>query len=190
MPKLFIFDLDDTLAHLWVDWNGAVKREILDYAASDGLALNPEDGIVDVAEKASNTPERKRAVDAIFSKYEGKCIDGMDYFVYAQVPEMLRELRRRGHRVAVASNNTLKTIQAVVEGGEFGVDAIRGRDTVKRAKPNPEMIFSLMDELRSGREDVVFVGDSATDIGAGKAAEVRTIIVRPGEIDLKKVLGI
>jgi len=67
---------------------------------------------------------------------------------------------------------------------------MRGRDSVKKAKPHPDMIFSIMDELGFGREDVIFVGDSFTDIGAGKAAEVRTIIIKPGEIDLRKVLGI
>lgn len=190
MPKLFIFDLDDTLAHLWIDWEGVVKREILEYASREGLKLDPASGIVEVAENASNTQARKRVVDAIFAKYEEICISGRDYFVYAQVSEMLRELRRRGHKVAIASNNTLKTIQAIVEAGGFVVDAIRGRDTGKRAKPNPEMIFSLMDELKFAREDVIFVGDSKTDMEAGKAAEVRTIIVKPGEIDLRKVLGI
>lgn len=190
MPKLFIFDLDDTLLHLWIDWNGAVKEEILEYVNGDGMKLNPSENIVYVAEKASNTPERKKAVDDIFWEYESVCLENSDFSIYAQASGILKELRKRGHKVAIASNNTIRLIQGVAERAGFEVDAIRGRDSVKKAKPHPDMIFDLMDELGFGREDVIFVGDSFTDVGAGKAAEVRTIIVKPGEIDLKKVLGI
>jgi len=190
MPKLFIFDLDDTLAHLWIDWNGAVKKEILEYANREGMKLDPSEGIVNVAEKASNTPERKKIVDSIFWKYERACLENSEFSVYAQSSGILRELRKRGHKVAIASNNTIRLIQEVAEKAGFEVDAMRGRDSVKKAKPHPDMIFSLMDELGFGREDTIFVGDSLTDVWAGKAAEVRTIIVKPGEIDLRKVLGI
>lgn len=190
MGKLFIFDLDDTLAHLWIDWHKAVKKEILEYAKGNGMELDPKEHIVFVAEKASNTPVRKKEVDSIFWKYESACLKNSEFSIYAQSSEILKELRKRGHKVAIASNNTVRLIQGVVEVAGFEVDAIRGRDSVKRAKPHPDMIFSLMDELDFGREDVVFVGDSFTDRGAGKAAEVRTIIVKPGEINLKKVLGI
>lgn len=190
MPKLFIFDLDDTLLHLWIDWNISVKNDILEYMKGDGLELDPKEHIVYVAENASNTPERKKAVDDIFWEYESVCLENSDYNIYAPVKEMFRELRKRGHKVAIASNNTTRLIQGVVEGAGFEVDAIRGRDSVRKSKPHPDMIFSLMDELGFERADVIFVGDSFTDVGAGKAAEVRTIIVKPGEIDLRKVLGI
>lgn len=188
MGKLFIFDLDDTLLHLWIDWNGAVKKEILE--SVDGLKLDPSEHIVYMAEKASNNPERKKIVDNIFWEYESVCLENSEYSIYAQSAGILRELRKRGHKVAIASNNTVRLIQGVVEKAGFEVDAMRGRDSVKKAKPSPEMIFSIMDELGFGREDVIFVGDSFTDVGAGKAAEVRTIIIKPGEIDLRKVLGI
>lgn len=190
MPKLFIFDLDDTLGHLWIDWHVSVKNEVLKYAEKEGLSLDPSEHIVLVAEKASNTPERKKKVDSIFWKYESKCLRNHDFSIYAQCREMLQELRKRGHKVGVASNNTLRLIQGVLEGGELQVDAIRGRDTVKRPKPHPDMIFGIMDELKAGREDVVFVGDSFTDEGAGKAAEVHTLIFEPGTVSLRKVLGI
>jgi phosphoglycolate phosphatase len=190
MPKLFVFDLDDTLLHLWIDWNGAVKKEVLEYAEKEGLKLDPSEGMVYVSEKASNTAERKKAVDGIFWKYESACLGKYEYSVYAQAGGILRELRKRGHKVAIASNNTLQLIQGVLESSGIEVDAIRGRDTVKKAKPHPDMLFSIMDELRFTREDTIMVGDSFTDEGAGKAAEVRTIIVKPGEIDLRKVLGI
>ena len=188
MPKLFIFDLDDTLLHLWIDWNGAVKKEVL--GSVDGVKLDPSEHIVYVAEKASNTSERKKAVDNIFWEYESVCLENSEFSIYAQSSGILKELRKRGHKVAIASNNTIRLIQGVAEKAGFEVDAIRGRDSVKKAKPHPEMIFSLMDELGFDREDVIFVGDSFTDVGAGKAAEVRTIIVKPGELDLRKVLGI
>ncbi|MFA5411946.1 MAG: HAD family hydrolase [Candidatus Micrarchaeia archaeon] len=190
MPKLFIFDLDDTLLHLWIDWEGAVKKEVLEYAEKEGLKLDPSEGIVHVAEKASNTAERKKAVDGIFWKYEGACLGNSRYSVYAQAREILVELRKRGHKVAIASNNTLQLIQGALEAAGIEADAIRGRDTVKKPKPHPDMLFSIMDELRFTREDTIMIGDSFTDSGAGKAAEVRVIIVKPGEIDLKKVLGI
>jgi HAD superfamily hydrolase (TIGR01549 family) len=190
MPKVFIFDFDDTLAHLWIDWHISVKREVLDFGIKEGLEPDPQKHIALIANEVSDTPGRKKKVDRIFRKYELECFRDSAYYVYAPVNEMLKELRRRGHKTAVASNNMLKTLQEISEVAGFELDAIRGRDTVKKAKPHPDMVFSIMDELKVGREDVIFVGDSFWDEEAGKNAEVRTLIFRPGTVSLRKVLGI
>ncbi|MEW5996425.1 MAG: HAD-IA family hydrolase [Candidatus Micrarchaeota archaeon] len=187
MPKLFIFDLDDTLAHLWIDWD-VVKQEVLEYGLKEGLELDPKTHIALLANQVSDTLGRKKVVDGIFWKYEKECLDNSEYLIYAQAREILKELKKRGHKVGIASNNNVPLIQGIAEKAGFEVDAIRGRNVVQKAKPHPDMIFSLMDELGFGREDVVFIGDSFWDRGAGESAEVKTVIVKPGELDLRKVL--
>jgi len=43
-------------------------------------------------------------------------------------------------------------------------------DDVKRAKPNPEIVFKACDELGVSPKSVVLVGDTESDVKAGRAA--------------------
>ncbi len=91
--------------------------------------------------------------------------------------EILKELKAQGYRIGVVSS---KLNEGVVYGAKlFKMDAyfdvIIGLDDVKDAKPSPEGIFKACDLMNVPRSDVIYVGDSVSDIKAGKNANAFTI---------------
>ncbi len=56
-----------------------------------------------------------------------------------------------------------------------------GIDAVTRAKPDPEMVNLALHKIRRKPSECVMIGDSPTDIMAGKAAGTHTIAIATGD---------
>jgi phosphoglycolate phosphatase-like HAD superfamily hydrolase len=71
---------------------------------------------------------------------------------------------------------------------EFGlldsIEVVYAGDDVERQKPDPEAVLKILNDLghQSG-ETGAFIGDSAADVIAGRAAGLRTIAVSWGSPD-------
>lgn len=90
----------------------------------------------------------------------------------------LRALRRAGVRLAIVTNQgkrEVRTAQRVL--GFSGFDAVITVDDVRAPKPSPEGLLKALREMRVAPREALFVGDSATDVRAGKRAGVRTLIL-------------
>lgn len=91
--------------------------------------------------------------------------------------EVLSELRRRGYLIAIV---TSKTRELALRGLRLcGIDglfhsAVFLEDTEVH-KPHPEPILAALKTLNTPPGSAVYVGDSAHDIVAGRAAGVRTV---------------
>jgi len=187
---LFIFDFDGTLIDLDIDW-GRVQEEVLEYAEKAGA--DPGDTskhLVTIANKVSDTPERKEAVNAIFRRHEQECVDKGAYKIFPGVKETLEKLREMGHKTAIASNNTEETLRQVSQKENLAVDAVRGRDSQFLPKPYPDMLLSLMEEFGEARETTFFTGDNFWDTESGKAAGIRTFLIKPGTLNISLFHGI
>lgn len=67
-------------------------------------------------------------------------------------------------------------------------DVIICSDDVDEIKPDPEPILKACEGLGVGPENVVFVGDTDNDVGAGRAAGVRVVgIGTPGDREIENV---
>lgn len=186
---LFIFDFDSTLAELrGIPWDTTVKEEVYRYGKSEGMELDRSMHIVPLSNLVGDTPERKKKVDAIFRKYEGRCIQKKKYVVYASTVPTLAALRKMGHKVAICSNNNTISIREVVEAGHIPVDAVKGRDSVLHPKPSPDMLLSLMKEFKMPKNKTFMTGDGFWDKEAGEAAGVKTLIIKPGHLNLEELL--
>ncbi len=141
--------------------------------------------IVPLSNLVANTPERKAHIDSIFRKYEKESILKKNYVVYPSTVPALSELRKMGHKVAIASNNNTISIREVVEAGKIPADAIKGRDSVFHPKPYPDMLLSLMEEFGMPRGNTFMTGDGFWDKEAGEAAGVKTFIIKPGKLSIK-----
>ena len=180
---LFIFDFDSTLAELNVDWS-RVKKEVLEYAEAIGAKTDPSLHLVNISNDLSGNEETKKEVDRIFRKHESRATKAGDFLVYPSTVPTLNALREKGHKTAIASNNTEETIREVVEAGGLPVDAVRGRNSVFRPKPFPDMLDSLMEEFHTPRQETFMTGDNFWDEGSGKAAGVKTFIIKPGTLNI------
>ena len=97
--------------------------------------------------------------------------------LYGGVAQTLELLARNGYRMAVISNKHEKLCRKLLEllGVEKYFADILGADSLPFRKPSPEPLLKIMADLGFSSTETIMVGDSINDMGAGKAAGVRTI---------------
>jgi histidinol-phosphate phosphatase family protein len=114
--------------------------------------------------------------------------------------EAIGQLTRAGHRIVVCTNQAaiargllaIETVEDIhrrmiaeiaIAGGKiekvYYCPHGKDEDCACR-KPKPGMLLRARDELGIDLHDAIFVGDSITDVHAGQAAGVRTILVLTG----------
>lgn len=91
------------------------------------------------------------------------------------VPELLRELQSRGHRLAVATGKSRRGLDEALD--QVGLrDLFEATRTAEEtaSKPHPQMLHELMDELGTPAHATLMVGDTTHDLqlalNAGTAA--------------------
>lgn len=98
--------------------------------------------------------------------------------------------RLEGKMLSVAT--TKHTKQAVKILTHLGIadrfDIIIGSDKVSKPKPDPEMLLRIIDELGVENCTTLMIGDSESDILAGRCAGTRTCLVTYGYGDKEKTL--
>jgi phosphoglycolate phosphatase len=98
---------------------------------------------------------------------------------YPGVPELLATLRGRGYALAVATTKRTPMARSFVEALGLGalLDHVQGTDGFPH-KPAPDVIHRALSAL--GTRGVWMVGDTVTDIQAGRAAGLKTYAVTWG----------
>ena len=99
---------------------------------------------------------------------------------YEGIEELLASLKAQGHRLAVVSNKYQAATEKIVTHFFPGVfDVILGeREGVER-KPNPQIVFDILDRFAEGIRTanaeelrILYIGDSLVDFETAKNAEV------------------
>lgn len=173
MKKLVIFDLDGTLLNTIADLgnstNFALKK--LGYPIHDipSYRFRVGNGINKLFERALPEEERTEAnilnVRKLFMEYYNEhCTDHT--YPYPGIPSLLNSLQERGVLVAVASNKYQEASSKLIchYFGHIPFVAVFGqRDGVER-KPNPAVVFEIMNVAGVGADEVLYVGDSGVDM--------------------------
>jgi D-glycero-D-manno-heptose 1,7-bisphosphate phosphatase len=114
--------------------------------------------------------------------------------------EAIAKLTQAGHRIVVCTNQagiargriSLETVEDIHRRMLAGIAEMGGciekvyycphhkDEHCPCRKPRPGLLLRARDELGLDMRDAVFVGDSMTDIGAGLAAGIRTVLVLTG----------
>lgn len=95
--------------------------------------------------------------------------------------DVMEELRGRGHQLAVATGKGRPGLERVLGGlglSEF-FDATRCADETS-SKPDPHMLFELLEEMNAAASDSLMIGDSEFDLMMANAASVAGIGVSYG----------
>lgn len=102
--------------------------------------------------------------------------------VFPHVTQTLRELRRRGFTLSIASSRSNRSLMDFVRtfGFDKEISLVLGADNVKKAKPDPEPVLLTLKELGFGAGETLVVGDMPYDILMGKRAGARTCGVTYG----------
>ncbi len=97
------------------------------------------------------------------------------------VDELLTRIAGSGAQLAVATGKTRRGLNRALEATGLGprFDATRCADET-HSKPNPTMLFELMDELSVAPERVVMIGDTSHDLNMAGNAGVHGVGVTYG----------
>lgn len=97
---------------------------------------------------------------------------------YAGVLDMLKELRLKGIQTAVVSNKFDAAVKELCKKyfGDLIQIAIGENEAAGvRKKPAPDSVFKAITDLKLSIENVVYVGDSETDVQTSKNADIHCI---------------
>jgi len=184
MYKLFVFDLDGTLANtldsIAYFANCALEKFNLDKIETEKYKLLVGNGALELVRSMMKTVGADSALFDDLSKYYIKTYD--ENFLYKTKPyegicELLKRLKDKKIKLAVLSNKPHQTTYKVVQAlfGEDFFDICRGNMENVPRKPNPAALFEIMEILDVSPSECIYVGDTSVDILTGKNANVFTV---------------
>lgn len=189
MKKLVIFDLDgtllDTIADLAESANYALKQ--LDYPTHpvDAIRTFVGNGINKLLERAlpahEQTEENIMRMRSHFVPYYD--IHNADLSTpYPGIVSLLEDLQAKGILIAVASNKyqkaTVKLVKQYFPNIDF-VEILGQREGIN-VKPDPSIVFDILQKADVSKEDVLYVGDSGVDMQTAINAGVDAVGVTWG----------
>lgn len=182
--SLAIFDLDGTL----VDAYPAICRSVnftlgtLGYPSRGDRVIRRAVGWGD--KNLLRPFVKARELDAalaVYRRYHAKAL-ARDTRLLPGARKVLAALKRRGYKLAVASNRPTRFSRIIIEhcgiGGYF--DHVLCGDKVARGKPDPMLLRVIMARLKVLPARAVYIGDMFLDIQAARRAGTAAIAVATG----------
>ena len=188
MQKIVIFDMDGTLIDSKKDITLSINTVRKWHYNLEPLS---EEFIVDAINKeVRNLPELfygtqeyvKEDMIAFEAHYAKQCIQNP--YLYEGIEEMLRRLKEHNVKLSVATNAPTHFAKLMLD--SLGVlelfDMIIGADKVSSSKPNPEMLFKILDsyEYDALRDSAWMVGDNSKDMLSASNAKIKGLFATWG----------
>ena len=198
MPKkAVIFDLDGTLLNTYEDLanavNFALEQNGLPTHMAEKYKIFAGNGTDMMITRALPLDKRnEEMLDKVrklyfeyYNAHSGECTKPYDGII-----DMLSELKSRGFKLAVVSNKIDFMTRAVVKEyfGDTMFDFVTGQCDGIIPKPDPSMVYKVMEQFGVTADECIFVGDSGVDAETGKNANMFTVGVLWGFRDKKELL--
>ena len=175
MYEHVIFDLDGTLLNTIDDLadtgNHVCTLHGWPTHTVDAFKLMVGNGIPKLVERFAPQGTSQEMLDQAYQEF-------MDWYgvhkedktaPYAGMPEVAKALREAGVSIAVLSNKADVMAGPVVEHYYPGIfPVVQGALPGLPTKPDPTLLYKLMERLGATQEDTLFVGDSNVDIRTAK----------------------
>lgn len=196
------FDLDGVLVQTdnlhYLAWKGLADRLGIPFDRAQGdrcrgisrmesleIVLEHTDHIYSAEEKERFAQEKNEAYRAMLARLSPSDLP-------ADVLPTLRELRRRGYRLALASGSKNAGLILARTGLGRYLDAAADGRCITRSKPDPEIFLTAAQMLGLPPERCAAVDDAVAGIQAGRAAGMVTVAIgdsaahRAGDYDLER----
>lgn len=196
------FDLDGVLVQTdnlhYLAWKGLADRLGIPFDRAQGdrcrgisrmesleIVLEHTDHIYSAEEKERFAQEKNEAYRAMLARLSPSDLP-------ADVLPTLRELRRRGYRLALASGSKNAGLILARTGLGRYLDAAADGRCITRSKPDPEIFLTAAKMLDLPPERCAAVDDAVAGIQAGRAAGMVTVAIgdsaahRAGDYDLER----
>ena len=185
MYSTYIFDLDGTLLStlndLAASCNYALRTNNMPERTIDEVRRFVGNGVKKLMERAIPDGLRNPDFDKTYSDFRHHYMEhNLDTTKpYDGVMDLLRELHRRGKKVAVVSNKFYAATQELCRhffGSELVPVAIGEREDIRK-KPAPDTVIEAMRQLGVTAEGAVYIGDSDVDIETARNSGMPCISV-------------
>ena len=181
---LLIFDMDGTI----LDSGTAIVNTINHVREALGFEkLEKEYTLEKVNDPSINAAKFFYGTDdftiqqkELFEKhYNANCLNNLE--LYDGMAKLIDDLSQE-FTLTVATNANSVFARKMLDHLEVGkyFDTILGFDSVKKAKPHPEMVYKILDTHNIQKERTQLIGDSHKDIMAANNAGIASILVNWG----------
>ncbi len=187
MKKLVIFDLDGTLLNTIADLGNACNYALRMMGYSEHALSTYNymvgNGVRKLIQRAEPDADEE-TIDkllAIFREYyDEHCTD--ETKPYPGIPELLRDLTDREIAIGVASNKYEAAVVKIVKHyfPDIPFVALLGQTDDRPTKPDPSIVFAMLNEYPTPKRDILYVGDSAVDMETARRACVESVGVTWG----------
>lgn len=172
--KGVVFDLDETLVDLNVDWDGlkGALSELVMKEKGVEISFTPLDQQIQKVKEKFGEPFFFRLLELI-SRFE-LCEE--KYELNHELISLLKFCKEK--RIAIYSMNTDKCVRNFVEKYlEKEPDIIISKDNCIEPKPTGKDLEKIIKEWKMSANEVVYIGNSENDRLCGEKARIKTHII-------------
>tara|TARA_Y100001934_G_scaffold179176_1_gene211966 strand:- start:4033 stop:4737 length:705 start_codon:yes stop_codon:yes gene_type:complete len=197
LEQAVIFDLDGTLVDTLPDLQHALNRvlkeeglELLETAETRLMIGGGARNLIDLAFQRRLFKANQELIEDSFDRF-------VEYYrsettarsnVFPGVIEFLLTLKNKGVGMGICTNKPQDLAEKVLEELEirhFFGEAVIGGDALASKKPDPAHLLAVIDKAGGIRENSFMIGDSETDVGAARNANIPIVVVDFGYTKLK-----
>ncbi|MCX5687908.1 MAG: HAD family hydrolase [Candidatus Omnitrophica bacterium] len=191
VKKLFIFDLDGTLA----DAYGAIERSINFTLKRLGLPLVTYQEVKRKVGRGDrlfmksffSAKDMEKALK-IYKPHHAKAL--LKYTrLRPYAKKLLYTLKREKKFLAIASNRPYYYTNIILKalGIKKYFDIVLCADQINSLKPNPKILYTIIKKLGVSKEETVYTGDMDIDMETASRAKVNAIFITGGSSALNSV---
>jgi len=188
-PEAYLFDFEGTLVTF--EWNLTKGISIiLNEIELIGYSMNLFDGspsyvdIHKVASVISEQDDESTIMNVIAEVHDQFDADALSRWkLYKDAKQTLNKLKNNGKLLGLVTNVGSKTINSAIKKLELDdiFEIVITRNHVSRLKPDPEGLLMAANSLKIDPDSILFTGDSYDDLGAAKAANMKSCYLSGGQ---------
>lgn len=187
MKKLIIFDLDGTLLNTIADLGNACNYALNCHGYSEHplraynyMVGNGVRSLIKRSAPDATDSMLEELLKSFFEYYNEHCTELTE--PYPGIVELLETLNSKDIRIAVSSNKYQWAVDKIIPYyfPKIPFVAILGEQEGIPRKPDPSIVFSVLNNCPTPKRDVLMVGDSSVDIETARRACIESVGVTWG----------
>lgn len=194
VPQAYFFDFEGTLVTFEWKLKEGIKTVLkqIELIGYPPYLFGENPSYVDIYNIASDISEKNNSkniiniVSNVFDQFDNDALSR--WKLYPDTKETLQKLKTKNVPLGLVSNVGSSAIASAIESLEISeiFDIVITRDEVNRLKPNPSGLLIATKSLKIDPRFILFTGDSYDDLGAAKAARIKSCYLSGGQDKINK----